>query len=170
MKVFLETMIIVTLAFILTSCKNNNDNGGTNDLESYLTAKIDGVNFSPQFSGGVRTNIAADTITISGNNNDGEQITLLVPANAPFGTHILGALSGTLSTYTAAYDVNDNADDGGELAASGSITITAHDVNGQKINGTFNFVTGPTPSTTIADVFTITEGAFDISYINVEDL
>ncbi|WP_430907900.1 hypothetical protein [Maribacter sp. 2-571] len=159
--------LVLFIALIgLASC---NEKDAKTAGDSSLQAKIDGILFEPEFSTGVLTNIAVATISISGNDANGKQISLLVPEDAPVGTLSLDKLSGTMIGYTASYQVDNSSDNGG-LAVWGFITIAAHDRDTNHIKGSFSFETAPfvVLDGDPAPTYSITEGAFDVTYLDAD--
>jgi len=149
------------------SCSNNNDNDTPNIDDTFLTAKVDGVDFEVRGSlFAVTTNISGITSTSMGATYDDESKTITMGItnlnNTGTGTYPLFDASihdAQTSPYTSTLIYGEG--DIGWYATffqgnvSGTITITALDTN--YVFGTFHFIGFDIDSQTEKN---ITEGAF----------
>lgn len=118
-----------------------------------FTAKLDGSNY-------VATNVFAaqmsGRVSIVGRRGTIENISLSVPENATPGTYEVDMFGDYISTYVA-----NNTGTGSFAPDSGSITITSHNTETNRIKGTFHFTASSffSPQT-----HSITDGTFDVGY------
>lgn len=155
MKMF-KTILLLLCISIMPSCSsddsNNNNQGGNN---SFFT-KIDGEDFDADFASGFVTTFNT-TITISGSDGNGKEVTLIFPITATAGsTYTIQSLD-----FVASYNADEN--DVSMANSEGSITITSHDTDDKRVSGTFNFVTEPVMVGS-SNGYTFTEGSFNVNY------
>lgn len=120
---------------------------------NFFTAKLDGSNY-------VATNIfgtqLSGKIGIVGRRGNVENISLSVPQDATPGTYEVDMFGDYIASYIA------NSTSSGSFAPdSGSITITSHDTQTNRIKGTFFF---DAFSFFVPETHQITEGTFDVTY------
>lgn len=152
-KIFSKTALILLLAVVINSCSTNDDSVQS---DYYLTAKIDGVEFSADPK---NTLVSFDPMntqifTITGINNSGSRITLTLPFPSPDPV-------GTFDTYSDENIfmsfVSLDVDIWGASADSSFGEITILKNNNDFVEGTFYFIgSHPLQSETIE----VTEGIF----------
>lgn len=119
-----------------------------------LAATIDGTVFDASVVSGL---VSSGNLTITGSDAMGQKaIGLTIPADITPGTYDLGTPG--LSIYGAQYNLDSNTF---LSAASGTLTISEHQVADKIIKGTFSFeatdLAGP-------DTASITDGSFELTY------
>ncbi len=152
---FLKTaLILLIIVGVLSSCSSDDDNDDTNQEQSnyFLTAKVDGVDFSRDFVTVSALPDESDVYIISG---VGEVSSIALTLESPIST---GAFIPTVGGLTVLFyqEINPYAVWGAnEDAGSGTITITEN--TDTYIKGTFSF-TGFNPLDN--SIKEITEGNF----------
>jgi uncharacterized protein DUF6252 len=143
---------LAVLAIALASCSSDSDGGGSSDLDTYISATVNGVDFETSSIQGQPVGVASksgtgDTqfITVSCGNqtsfDDQEHqaifIALVGPLTAGSTYQINSSTNNTLG-YTEVNGDNDLTWDTGDCDnATGSITVTS--ITDTKIEGTFSF-------------------------------
>jgi hypothetical protein len=145
-------IILLILSIAVSSCSSDDDSSDSGQGDYFLTAKIDGVNYSRDFVTVSNSPDVTDVYIISGV-GDGSSIGLTL--ESPISTGTFSPTAGRLTVLF--YQENDPFMMWGatEDAGSGTITITAN--NATSIEGTFSF-TGINPIDDSTKV--ITEGKF----------
>lgn len=148
------------LIFTSISCATDDDNqNDTNDSSQSFFAKVNGVDYNPEFISGFETEIS-NALVITGAMGDGEQLQLFFLNTTAPGTYNFA--DDTNLGIQAYYQASDgSADDVAAFATSGSLTINTLNTADQTVSGTFNF-SGTVPNT--GENYTVTEGSFDVSY------
>ena len=125
--------------------------------EDNFTAKVNGVIFDEiSLFGNSITVGSTELISISANKSLTESISFNLNADITPGEYDFG------SFVTQSYPIGQYAVSGNIYEAEGKITITSHNATAKTISGNFNFDASPITNTT--PVFSITEGAFSVSY------
>ncbi|TXE12756.1 hypothetical protein FUA26_02865 [Seonamhaeicola algicola] len=153
MKMF-KVILILSCFMIIPSCSGDDSNKpSSNDT---FFAKINGEEFNAEFATGFVTTFNT-TLTISGSDGKGKEVTLNFPLTATAG-----------STYTvenlefiAGYDASEN--DVSMAKSGGLVTITSHDADAKRVSGIFSFTTEPVAQGS-GNSYVFTEGAFNVSY------
>lgn len=148
------------LIFTSISCATDDDNqNDTNDSSQSFFAKVNDVDYNPEFISGFETEIS-NALVITGAMGDGEQIQIFLTSTTPAGTYDFA--DNTNITIQAYYQGTDgNANDVAAFATSGSIVLNSLNTSEQTVTGSFNF-SGIVPNT--GETFSITNGTFNISY------
>lgn len=144
-------IMAVLFATAFLACEEDEDTTGGDPLSpsgaTSLTAKVDGQNWSA-FENGITAGLDStgtlDIFAVGAAGTDSTLITLVTeaPQGGPF----------VLDTMSS--NENGASLDLFFVAISGSISITAHNANTNKVSGTFNFVTGEffgSPSRTVSE-------------------
>ncbi|WP_432410668.1 DUF6252 family protein [Rasiella sp. SM2506] len=143
-------LLLVSIPF--SSCSSDDDATTPEQTNFFLTAKIDGVDFSANSADPLASisNNQTQIFTITGINNNGGRITLTLPSPIIVGTFTTdtGAILSFVSPNVEVWGATEDA-------GTGTITITAN--NTTAIEGTFSF-TGVNPADNSTKV--ITEGKF----------
>ncbi len=145
-------LILLLLTATLTSCSSDDDSSGSEQGDYYLTAKVDGVNYSRDF---VTVSASADDTDIYIISAVGEEssigLTLESPISTGTFTPAVGGLTVLFYQEINPYALWGATEDGG----SGTITIT--ESTATYLKGTFSF-TGVNPADDSTKV--IAEGKF----------
>ncbi len=174
MKTFnsISKLALVFFVAVITSCSKDDDNSSTptpvTPSGSYITAKVDGADFSSIIFGvstatANRIGTGEDTlIMVLGGDLATNSISInLLGISAP-GTYALNpSLDGTTIGYVSSSAATSW--DTGNCDASGTLTVTALD--NTKIEGTFSFV-GKNGENCAAAAKNITNGAFRGVFVN----
>lgn len=125
--------------------------------DNSFTAKVDGIFYEEEsLFASIAPIGSTDVIFINANKNFNEVIGLTLQSNIVVGEYDFG------SFITQTYPIAQYNFDDGIYVADGKLTITKHDTVAKLISGTFDFeaspITGGSPN------FSITEGAFSVSY------
>ncbi|MEZ4933562.1 MAG: DUF6252 family protein [Saprospiraceae bacterium] len=154
-------MILLSTAFLLTSCSKDNDGPGVDAGNGKVTATVDGKSWASkdEASGAVYAD-AQGTHTITAYHEDGSFIGLTIFGNISSGTTIQVDNSGL---FQAQYKPDFM---GSELytalAALGSGSITFTTFNDSKVKGTFQFTAVKFDQTGAQTELEVKNGSFDI--------
>ncbi|WP_344930993.1 DUF6252 family protein [Aquimarina addita] len=155
MKVLIK-VVCVAFVFMTMSCGSDDDSSSDSGSDSFFT-KIDGVAYNPEFVNGFITTFGTN-IFISGSQANGDNVVINFPISAVAGeTFTVEDLQ-----FVASFDTSDGR---AFLSSEGSVTITTHNTESQRISGTFSFIANPLESN--GATFTFTEGTFDVSYTDL---
>ncbi len=149
---FPKTVLILLFIVALTSCSSDDDSSGSEQSDYYLTAKVDGVDYSRDFVTVSTLPDESDVYIISG---VGEVSSIALTLESPIST---GVFTPTLGGSTVLFyqEINPFVIWGAtEDEGSGTITITEN--TDTYIKGTFSF-TGVNPLDN--SIKEITEGQF----------
>ena len=159
-KTSLTSLLAFCLLFVTAiSCSSDDDNQSNSDTSQSFFAKVNGIDYNPEFVTGFETEIS-NALVITGSMGDGEQMQIFLSATTPIGTYDFA--DDTNLAIQAYYQATDgSANDVAAFAISGSLTINTLDTTNQKVSGTFNF-SGIVPNT--GETFTVSDGTFNVSY------
>ncbi len=151
-KLTSKAPLILLFIIVLSSCSSSDDSSDSNQSDYFLTAKVDGVNYSRDFVTVSALPNESDVYIISGVD---EISSIGLTLESPIAT---GTFTPTVGTLTVLFyqEINPYAVWGAsEDEGSGTITITEN--TDTYIKGTFSF-TGVNPTDNSTKV--ITEGQF----------
>lgn len=149
-----KTILLMTLAVLSTSCKGEDDSSTIPGKNESFSVEIDGEDYNPAFVEAYSLALNS-VITIDASQMDNTSVTLTIPYEAEAGdTFTVDGAQLFFADYTIG-----NGD--GVDASEGTVTITVHDKNLQKISGTFSFITFPNDA---GKSYSFTNGTFDVSY------
>ncbi|MDI1257258.1 MAG: DUF6252 family protein [Flavobacterium sp.] len=165
------------LALVLTACSGSDDGGGGSSLDTYISAKVDGVQFTTSSYQGQSVGIATrsgsgefETIIVNCSNLTSPTATdfhsmsvALVGVSAP-GTYEVNSSTNTTLGYIEATAATGNVswDTGDYAGVSGTITVTTLTAN--KVEGTFSFTGAKDDECTNHKV--VTNGSFRGTFAN----
>ena len=162
LKVSLRTLVtIFILTITVSSCATDDDNTSQNPDSGLFLAKVNGVDYNPEFKTAFLTSITS-TILVSGQMADGEAIQIFIPSTLSVGTYPFAQEDGEF--VQAIYQETDADALDGAFASSGSITISTLDSESKKISGTFSF-SGTVTNT--GEAISVTEGQFDLNWEDI---
>lgn len=131
-----------------------------NDNNNEFFAKVDDEEFTEDSIQAIKVSLGGNTtVSITATKNSLQTIGLTIPFdNSTLGTYNFSTLP-VQGVFIGQYNLSMT-----EMysAASGSITITAHDTTAKTMEGTFFFTAQPITATTPS--FEITEGSFSVTY------
>lgn len=174
MKTFqsISKLVVVVFALALSSCSKDSDSSSSNPATpsgSYITAKVNGANFSTTIAGvsttsGSRSGSGDFTlIQVLGADMNGNSIAINLLGITTTGTYALNGDSDSVIAYTpptgeAAYGT------GGCSGATGTINVTF--IDNDKIEGTFSFTGKDVDNCATSATKTVTNGSFRCVFAN----
>ena len=132
------------------------DCGGPCDpcFSEFMTAKIDGVDFAANLVAG---NVSGDLLKFQSDQSQERQMFFEVPKDVTLGTYDFVADANFMARYAKLFE-------GEYETEAGTIEITLHDTDANKLAGTFQFTTVQYDFGTPVDTVVISEGAFGVEY------
>ncbi|TXE16950.1 hypothetical protein ES692_11405 [Psychroserpens burtonensis] len=133
-------LILCSLTVVLSSCSSGDDSSDSEQSDYYLTAKIDGVDYSREF---VTVSASADNTDIYVITAIGETSSIALTLEGPISTGTFTTATGTFPVMF--YQQNDPFVAWGATEDGGSGTITITESTATYLKGTFSF-TGVNPA------------------------
>lgn len=179
MKTLKKIGFIAFAAFtlVLSSCSSDSDGGGSSSLDTYITAKVDGVSFETASIQGQSVGVAmkqgtgdmqlitiscGDQTSFDDQNYKAIYIALVGPVTAGSTYQVNSSTNNTLGYTETNGDVDVTWDTGDCENATGTITVTS--ISDTKIEGTFSF-TG-SDQNQCSSQKTVTNGKFRGTFTN----
>jgi hypothetical protein len=162
----LKVVLFLAISLIFASCNNDENNSDIPVSGSYISAKIDGVQYTVTNDNGAILGTKSGTgvntdISILGDKTDSHTITISLSGISAPGTYAINPDTNSLLDFfdynsEQAYDTN-YCD-----SASGTITVTS--LTSTQIEGTFSFV-GKNIGNCTSPSKNVTEGRFRVIFV-----
>lgn len=172
MKTFTKSILVTFLSFtflMATSCKKDDDGGGTAAGSGEFTAKVNGNNYE-SFPEATAAQLSGSgdfqTMAVSGGTMDSENIQFIIVGFDGVGTYSLNVTN--IGTYSYLPDPNNPDPNtvviyttvGNGQGNNGEVNISTFDDS--TVTGTFSFTGYNMNDTT--DTVSVTNGAFNVAY------
>ncbi|WP_400075269.1 hypothetical protein [Winogradskyella sp. R77965] len=161
-KLTKTAFILLLIAILFNSCSSDDDAPSSEDSDYFLTAKIDGVDFSGDASSLVSIQAdGTDFFNIKGISSNGDQITITLISPTATGIFPMSNETGVLAPRTtfsipSGENWSTHVLQGTEIIGSGTATVSINDDT--YMEGTFSFI-GYNPLDNFS-AKVITEGKF----------
>jgi Family of unknown function (DUF6252) len=162
----LKVVLFLAISVIFASCNDDENSSDIPDTGSYISAKIDGVQFTVTNTNGAILGTKSGTgvnteISILGEKTDSNNITISLSGISAPGTYAVNPETSSLLDF---FDYNSEQSYDTSFCDSGSGTITVTSLTSTQIEGTFSFV-GKYIGNCTGTGKNITEGRFRVIFV-----